>query len=277
MSKAHFVPTVKKGARLFLDCFDAVREHKQYWNKWIAADGWINIINDQYDIPTNLKFIAVDLNRAIGRHPKFSSIDTIGGTNIHGLYKATCFEHGGKRKSRLTAYYVTSLDTLPQKPGGNTKWYRDMVSTTVPKPTKTRQKLTVKWSVPVELVVTKTKRTNQSPEPTRKRRRRNDDVIQPTKSDNQLHSEPAEPEQAEPLSVVVVNPPNVTAKAILTQSWWNTRDVICYFGAIDGEVSPKAAVVERIVAILQRGYTTATGWKLIIDDFDQHDLCLRQP
>jgi hypothetical protein len=34
----------KKGAKLFLDCFNAVREHKQYWNKWIATDGWVNII-----------------------------------------------------------------------------------------------------------------------------------------------------------------------------------------------------------------------------------------
>jgi hypothetical protein len=66
----------KKGAKLFLDCFDAVREHKQYWDKCIAADGWIDIINNRYDIPTNLKFVAADLNRAIGRHPKFSSIET---------------------------------------------------------------------------------------------------------------------------------------------------------------------------------------------------------
>jgi hypothetical protein len=193
---------------------------------------------------------------------------------VHGLYKASYFEHGSKRKeSRLAAYYVTSLDTLPQKPGGNTKWYRDMVST-VPKPTNTRQNPTVKRSVPVELVPTKTKTTNESSAPTRKRRRRNDDVIQPTKNDNQLHPEPAEPKQAEPPSpsLVVVNPPNVTAEAILTQSWWDTGDAIRYFGAIDGEVSPKAAVVERI-ARLQRGYATATGWKLVIDDFDQQELC----
>jgi hypothetical protein len=76
---------------------------------------------------------------------------------VLGLYKATYFEHGGKRKSsRLTAYYVTTPNTLPQKPGGNTKWCKDMVST-VPKPTNTRQNPTVKRSVPVELVPAKTK------------------------------------------------------------------------------------------------------------------------
>ena len=69
--KAHFAPTVKKGAKLFVDCFDGVREHKQYWNKWIAVDGSIDIINNRYDIGTNLKFVAADLNRAIGGYPTF--------------------------------------------------------------------------------------------------------------------------------------------------------------------------------------------------------------
>ncbi len=276
--KAHFAPTAKKGAKLFLGCFDSVREHKQYWNKWIAADGWIDIINDRYDIPANLKFVAADLNRAIGRHPKFGSIDTIGDTNVLGLYKATNFEHEGKRKSsRLTAYYVTTPNTLPQKPGGNTKWYKDMVST-VPKPTNTRQNPTVKRSIPVELVPAKTKTTNESLAPIRKRRRQNDDDMQPTKNVNQFHPEqPAAEPAAEPASVevlVVNDPPNSTADAILTQSWWDTGDAIRYFGAIDGEVSPMEAVVERI-ARLQRGYTTATGWKLVIDDFDQQELCSR--
>jgi hypothetical protein len=183
--KAHFALTAKKRGKDFSwVLFDSVREHTQYWNKWIAADGWINIINDRYDIPTNLKFIAADLNRAIGRHPKFGSIDTIGDTNVLGLCKATYFEHGGKRKSsRLTAYYVTTPNTLPQKPGGNTRWYKDMVSM-VPKPTNTRQNPTDKPSVRIQLVPPKTKTTNESPTPIRKRRRQNDDDIQPTKNVN---------------------------------------------------------------------------------------------
>jgi hypothetical protein len=197
---------------------------------------------------------------------------------VLGLYKATYFEHGGKRKSsRLTAYYVTTPNTLPQKPGGNTKSYKDMVSK-VPKPTNTRQNPTVKRSVPIQLVPAKTKTTNKSSAPIQKRRRRNDDDIQPTKNVNQFHPEqPAAEPAAEPASVVVLvvnDPPNANANAILTQSWWDTGDAICYFGAIDGEVSPMEAVVERI-ARLQRGYTTATGWKLVIDDFDQQELCSR--
>jgi hypothetical protein len=68
-----------------------------------------------------------------------------------------------KKSSRLTAYYVTTPNSLPQKPGGNTKWYKDMVST-VPKPTNTRQNPTVKRSIPVELVPAKTKTTWTMPD-----------------------------------------------------------------------------------------------------------------
>jgi hypothetical protein len=78
-----------------------------------------------------------------------------------------------RKSSRLRAYYVTTPNTLPQKPGGNIKWYKYMVST-IPKPTNTRQNPTVKGSVPVELVPAKRKTTNALPAPIRKRRRPND-------------------------------------------------------------------------------------------------------
>jgi hypothetical protein len=64
------------------------------------------------------------------------------------------------------------------------------------------------------------------------------------------------------------------ADAILNQSWSDTTgDAIRYFGSADGEASPKESVVDRITQ-LQKGYTAATGWKLVVDDFDQQDLCL---
>jgi hypothetical protein len=58
----------------------------------------------------------------------------------------------------------------------------------------------------------------------------------------------------------------------LDQSWWDTGDAIRYFGAIDGEVTPREAV-QNIIETLQRGFATATGWKLDIDDSNQQDLC----
>jgi hypothetical protein len=42
--------------------------------------------------------------------------------------------------------------------------------------------------------------------------------------------------------------------------------------ARSGEASAKDAVIERIER-LEKGLSTATGWKRVIDDFDQQDLC----
>jgi hypothetical protein len=256
--KAQVGAEVKKNTKLFLRCFDSVRQHKQYWNKWILDDGWIDIIEDRFEIPTSLKFDSSQLNGAISRDPRFCGIDTVGDANLNGVYKATYNERVGKKKSRLTAYYVTTPNTLPQKPGGNTKWFRDIVST-VQKLPNTRHNPT-KRSVPVEPVPT----NKTLPAPTRKRRRVNE---QEQTNDT--------PEQAEvdpnPIAQVEANP-NPIAQAILNQSWWDAGDAIRYFGSMDGDVSPKEAVEERILK-LKRGYATSTGWKLAIDDFDQQDLC----
>jgi hypothetical protein len=60
-----------------------------------------------------------------------------------------------------------------------------------------------------------------------------------------------------------------TPKGALYVMYMNQTEVVK-----NGEVSPKEAVVERI-AKLQKGYTSATGWKLVIDNYDQQDLlCL---
>ena len=86
--KTIFALNGKKDAKLYLACFDFVRQHPQYWNKWILSDGWIHIINDVYDMTNSLKFVSTDLNRAIGKHPRFSCIDNIGESNLEGIYKA---------------------------------------------------------------------------------------------------------------------------------------------------------------------------------------------
>ena len=43
---------------------------------------------------------------------------------------------------------------------------------------------------------------------------------------------------------------------------------------MEKQVTPKVAVETRIER-LQSGYSTADGWKLLVDDFDQQDSCTR--
>jgi hypothetical protein len=84
--KTHFVLCVKKDTKLLLRCFDLVRQHEQYWNKWILDKGRIDIINDHLQVPIDLKLVAADLNRAIGRSPRYSEIDHLGKSSNMGDY-----------------------------------------------------------------------------------------------------------------------------------------------------------------------------------------------
>jgi hypothetical protein len=106
------------------------------------------------------------LNRSIGRSPRFGGIDSLQEYNIHGIFKASYFECLGTKESKLMANYVTCPQSLPPKPGGNTKWYRNIVSLVSMTP-NTRHNSTAKQSVPVGLLPTKTIELA----PTQKRRR----------------------------------------------------------------------------------------------------------
>ena len=45
----------------FLRCFDAVCKLNIYWNRWITAKCWIDIINERYKMPPDLNFNADNL------------------------------------------------------------------------------------------------------------------------------------------------------------------------------------------------------------------------
>jgi hypothetical protein len=272
--KPHFVATSQKNAKLYLACFDSVRKHTQYWDKWIIDDCWIDIINERIDIPTHLKFVAADLNRAIGRNPKFNGLDTVGEPNVNGVFKSTYFDRGGGSKNiRLTAYYVTASNKIPQKPGGNTKWYRDIVSRVEPT-RSTRQH--PKRSVPIGSAPTQ--RTESAPK--RKKREENINGSQPFQNDNHHspfqndnhHSPSNSPVALTELEAQVEANLDPIAQAIIDQSWWDTGDAVRYFGALDGELAAKETVEKRIEQ-LKKGYSNATGWKRTIDDFDHQELC----
>jgi hypothetical protein len=250
---------VKKDRKHFLRCFDGVSKLRQYWNKWITDDCWMDIINERYEMPSELKFTAVELNAAIARHPKFQGIDTIKDINIHGVYRAVTKMECENTRKRVTAYYVTNPAKLPKTPGGNAKWYNKLVSS-APEPMNTRLP-TAKRSVPMGSVP-----TNVSTPNLKRRRQNNNDIDNDMPRGNLQNVDASLDETPE------ATPPNPRAEAILNQTFWDTGDAIRYFGARDGEVSARDAVNERI-AKLQIGLSTSTGWKRVVDDFDQKDLC----
>ena len=81
----------KKDTALYLDCFQAVTKHTEYWNKWIVDKCWISIINERFDIPSSLQFDERALNAAIGRNPVFKTVGiaTVSVSNSLGIYKSS--------------------------------------------------------------------------------------------------------------------------------------------------------------------------------------------
>jgi hypothetical protein len=70
------------------------------------------------------------MNRAIGGGPRFGGIiNSVGGSDVNGACKATCHQKKvGAKSLKLSACCVVSPMKLLQKPEGNAKWRRNIVS-----------------------------------------------------------------------------------------------------------------------------------------------------
>jgi hypothetical protein len=133
----------KKDTSLYLDCFRHVIIHKQYWNKWISDQCWINLINERIEIPESLQFTKANLNGAFSRNPMYGSIRILTIPNALGIYQSS-YKKGNQR---ITGYYITTPNLgLPEMPGGNSKWYHKLV-TEQPRTVATRN-IPVKRSLP---------------------------------------------------------------------------------------------------------------------------------
>ena len=152
--KVQFGPSRKKDASLFLDCFRGVTKHREYWNKWVVDECWIDVINKRYDMPESIRFTAVELNRAISRNAGFQAagIDSLTLANSLGVYKSSYQppQKPGTSHRRVTGYYITTPGNKPSEmPGGNSKWYTTLVNE-MPSAASTRQN-PIKRNLPEEL------------------------------------------------------------------------------------------------------------------------------
>lgn len=75
---------------------------------------------------------------------------------------------------------------------------------------------------------------------------------------------------------------NKKAAAILQKTYWDSLEAMKLFKELQGEKTNECtneeddlvmAVIERRIGRLSKGIGMASGWKLVLDDFDQNDLC----
>ena len=153
---------------------------------------------------------------------------------MHGIYKASFKEQVGRKRRILRAHYITSPKLLSQKPGGNAKWYNQIVSS-APQPLMNTWQQPVKRSEPVVVGPMPTSILA----PIQKRRRQNNIMtmirlrIAKIPMQHWMRTKHQPKSRAEKQA----NLPKPRAQAILNQSWWDTGDAIQDFGVREGEVS----------------------------------------
>jgi hypothetical protein len=55
----------KKDTSLMLECFRGVTKHKEYWNKWIVDQCWIDAMMERCKLNESMQFAAKELNGAM--------------------------------------------------------------------------------------------------------------------------------------------------------------------------------------------------------------------
>jgi DNA-binding transcriptional regulator YhcF (GntR family) len=276
----------KKDASLILGCFRGVTALQPYWNKWIVSDVWLEIINSTYDIPDELKFTTKQLIASVARNKLYKSnnIESIKVVNPMGLYKAWYKTKKDGQQNTIVAYYATQPNTLPTVPGGNTKWYHDMVSL-VPGSLEKEQTTANKKSLPEEGSMPTTASV-----PTKKRRRgevflrhgATGHFVAPNDPERAMKQARFSRQQETPLEgrtateSTASEPPSVI-------SWWDSCNAFSLFGEQvdknnedandDEDAWDVKAMVRKRIERLRRGHTTVGGWRLTIDDLDTRGIC----
>ena len=87
--KLQIAPGRKRDSKLILECFQGVTILRPYWNKWIVASLWLDIIYSRYELVEDLQFSSKELQTAISRNKVFKSknIETTVMPNPLGIYK----------------------------------------------------------------------------------------------------------------------------------------------------------------------------------------------
>jgi hypothetical protein len=110
-----------------------VTKHKEYWNKWIVDQCWIDVIKERHGLNESMHFAAKELNGATARNAGHMSagVDNVSLANSFGIYKSSYrpSKVQSKARIRVTACYITTPGAKPSEmPGGNSKWHTSLVS-----------------------------------------------------------------------------------------------------------------------------------------------------
>ena len=119
----------KKDTALLAISFAKVANNKKYWNQWLVADVWATLINQELQLPDDLKvtgsYLSIWLLRTVKYRSISACVDIYHIPNGFGLFRS--------KIAKVTAFYVTSTSLSPKlnhhMPGGSTQFVREIVAT----------------------------------------------------------------------------------------------------------------------------------------------------
>ena len=138
----------KKDTALLASAFATVANNNKYWNKWLVADVWATIINQELQLVDEMKITGANLSSSLLRTAKYKSIidvvDIYHQTNEYGLFRS--------KIAKVTAFYVTSPTLSPKlnhhMPGGSTQFVREIVATSTTRAATARNNTTTTTDLP---------------------------------------------------------------------------------------------------------------------------------
>ena len=297
----------KKDKTFLASAFAKVANNKKYWNQWLVVDVWATLINDELQLPDEVKVTGGYLGTWLMRSKKYMPIQDLVEVyhtpNVFGIFRS--------KISKVTAFYVTDAATCPKlnhhMPGGSTQFVREVVATIQTRAATATNNTTT--DLPSTTASTPPPPPMEAEEAEQQERR-------PRKKAKRWMSLPAEQEpkrgrftdgQFGSTTITTSNlrkrkaappdtstttteldatttaesdtppppPRNVAANDILNQDFFESPEANCLFGIIgtaEEDVSLRTVIQERINKLTE-AFSTPNGWKCVLEDRDSCQTC----
>ena len=265
----HLLSASKTKTQLIAECFLHVTRFTEYWNRWLPVDQWIDIIKERCTIPDDIVITQRSFKLALNKHPRLgSTLQDFERGNESGVYREEyrpriINSNGNARAGpRITCYYVTKPRSKVKQPDKKQEWWRNMDST------KPKALITRNICNSIENESDAQKLNEEIVREVREQKKRKADEIATTAEHSDLPNLPA----AEPV-VEEQNEPEQNPRIVelLSQTYWDSPEACKLFGA--DEEQNALMNIRRRIETLSLGFSTATGWRHVLNDEDKQDVC----
>jgi hypothetical protein len=119
----------KISTALLASGFVKVANNNKFWNQWLVVDIWATLINQELQLPDELKVTGSYLSLLLLRSVKYKPRKDV----IYIYHNPNCYYIFRSKFGKVTAFYFTATQLTPKlnnhMPGGSTQFVRELVAT----------------------------------------------------------------------------------------------------------------------------------------------------